>query len=126
MKISDYQWASVAHYIAHLEQILVLTEVSAESVYSFRVQGGRFDQLRKRKEKIVQTLEENNAKLCVYVAERKGRLESGELDVIRGIYKSNLEAVGIAREHAERLKKMLERYAEKLPGMGGDNGDLPF
>lgn len=126
MKISDYQWASVGNYVAHLEQILVLTEVSGEAVYSFRIDSGGFNKLRRRKEKIVRVLEKNNAKLCVYVEQNKAKLGGAEMVVIRGMYKSNLEAIGIAREHAARLKRTSKNIVSMFPGLEEDYDDLPF
>ncbi len=123
--ISDYQWASVGRYIGYLEQQLALTQVDAEKVYSFRISGSA-SRLYDYKKQLIATLEENNAKLCVYGHGHE--LGEDELNVIRGMYRANRDAVGVLRDHVKRLEGMKERgqYELGLKVDEAEDDDVPF
>lgn len=119
-KIKDYEWASVSAYMAYIDQVCDLVQLNLDHVYSFKIPSGRLWSLSKKKETLIETAQQNCAKLCVYVQRVREEVTQDELNVLRGMYKANMDAIGIMREHITRIEHLI--IAQDVFDFG-DNGD---
>ncbi len=121
--IADFEWASISRYVAHVEQVAGLQQISLDKIHSFRIGLAGAKSLLRVKCRTKEAIRENNRLLCLYVANRVETLKQPEKDVLRGMYTSNRDALETLEKHIELLENIPQsQYPLLIP----DDDDLPF
>lgn len=124
-RMADFEWASAARYIVHIEKLLGLQDVASGNIYSFPL--GRIgpEKLEAKKRRLARTLSGNIAKLELFVGENKSDLGDNELAILRSMYVTMSSAHETCEGHAELAKYFGER-ASFATGLEGMEDDVPF
>lgn len=129
MRLSDYEWSSLAHYISYVEIVTGMTQVNTGVLYSFKAGKRGFPGLAKRKAKAMAVLGENRRLLCVWVDLHRSELDNEELVVLRSMYRQISEAIDMVSEHEKRaleLAKFIQLDAMDIVESEGENDDQLF
>lgn len=132
--MSSFQWGSTARYVAYIEQIVGLRQVSDLEIYSFRMNVIGLEKLIKKKRRTKKVLEGNLSALATWVGENRETLEENERVVLRSYYmgiKAALEVVDTHLRNAKELEKWFQLFAfneeeRKEEDLGDDEDDSLF
>ena len=125
--LSDFEWSAACQYLTYVEASAGLSPVSSAQIYNFSYTKLGPDKLIAAKRRIKHILEANLSSLAVWVGSHEGELKEDEKVVLRTLYKSTNEVLGIVDAHltiAKRLSKTAKLSV--LEGKGGEEDIIPF
>lgn len=126
--IKDYEWASTCQYIVWVTARIGLRDVSADSVYSFQLSKHGVDKLRGIKKRAQIVLQENILAIETFVVDYREDIEQAELDVIRGVWRTNVQAHGTVTQHLVRLETLEKVMTLEFDytDLEGEQDEIPF
>jgi len=126
MSIAGCRWQDVAAVMARLEIRAELEQISSDAIVSFRVGRGGFARLKRRKELTKAKLEENLARICIYVGANRTSMTNDELEVARTLYRTIAASIECVGDHVDRAWE-LEQIEQRSLGRAKELEDeLPF
>lgn len=129
-RLADFEWASVAVYLAWLERFLGLKEINMSNIYSLRVEPGKVSQAIDRKRQIFFTVQVNMGKIEQFVRDYKVDLSDEEMVAIRGEYRGMLGMKEIIKEQIQKMHGLEEYYQleifDKETMDGGEEDNLYY
>lgn len=119
-RISDFEWASVAQYIAWAEMYLGLAQISTSQIYSFRIGMGGMGPLEAKKVAQLRVVRDNKKKIETYAGGDRTSHEPAELAVLRSMYVSLNVLDGVLVDQIATCKASARRVEQS--GIGEVTG----
>lgn len=129
-RMADLDFVAISAFLQFVEVGAELVTLSTFAIFSFKVTPAGIETLLTKKIATLETLVENNKKLCIWVADLSEPPSGQELVILRSLYLTTKESINIVRGHvaqAEGLIRMRQDIVklEEHFGKGADD-DLPF
>lgn len=105
-RMSDFEWASAARYMAWLELNLGIEQVDFGKVYSFRIGNGGITCLRETKKRQLSKVKIGIATIEAFAGLNKEELAPEELVVLRSMYCTYRAAIDTINEQLQRVEVM--------------------
>lgn len=125
--LSAFEWASVSQYIVYISSVAGLKEFNSSDVISFPLAKIGPVKLVARKVCVLAVLEGNKKQIEMFVGKNEGKLEDGEMSVLRGMYLQFVRSIETVEEHIRAARLYLDAESpESFLNLKEMENDLPF